>query len=65
MIHYNRKRQVQLVVRHLPDGRSEVGYWDGDSGDSGRDFRVLCIKPTMEQAVQVAEKIIAKDKRYY
>jgi hypothetical protein len=60
-------RKIRLVVRDFGyrGGNWHVGYWDGNTGDPGKDFRSFGSRPTREEAEKMAEKIISKEPGRY
>lgn len=53
------KKKFLIQIRRR-DGKFYVGYWDGTSGDPGKDFRCLGIVQTQQEAEDLVKRTINK-----
>jgi len=59
-----KKGRIRLEYREI-GGTWCVGYWDGTTGDPGRDFRSMGQRRTRDEAHLMLLDILRKDGRYY
>jgi hypothetical protein len=62
------RRRKRLIV-HDPNpsigfDRFEVGYWDGNTGNPGRDFRSFGGRITRDEAEALAREVVRKNPEF-